>query len=462
MNKMSWKRLLSDRRFVPERDSSPAGLRSAFSKDRHQIVESAAFRRLADKTQVFPLDKSDFIRTRLTHSLEVASIGRSLAENVGESLIREKKDPEFGEKEKTALGEVLECAGLCHDIGNPPFGHFGEEVIRAWFKRHMTGIDHLLSELSMTLDTRHKKDLLLFDGNAQGFRLVTRLSSSGEEAGMNLTAAVLSAMLKYPTSSEDADDKNADASRKKAGYMASEQDVFNWVETETGALGRRTPMAFLLETADDIAYATADLEDAFKKGFLSYPILLEELSERNVPKRIIQRLKDHYDFSRIHADVNPEETAVRKWLTSIQGDLLAGATRNFLSSYDAIMAGRMKTDLLGNSAAGKLLNHLKSIAYDRAFTTTSIYRSEIAGSAVLNFLLDHMIPAAIRYDTNLPAELLDEKYLSLVSENFRSVYHRRAKNASAEEKAYLRILMALDSISGMTDSYARDLFQELA
>lgn len=279
---------------------------------------------------------------------------------------------------------------------------------------------------------------------------------------MNLTAAVMSSMLKYPTPSDEADTKSPDAGRRKAGYMASEQDVFDWVETETGAFGRRTPMACLLETADDIAYATADLEDAFKKGFLSYPILLEELSERNVPGRMIERLRDYYDFSRIHADVNPEETAVRRWLSSVRGDLLAGATRNFLSSYETIMSGRMKNDLLGNSAAGKLLGHLKAIAYDRAFTTTSIYRSEIAGNTVLSFLLDHMVPAAIRYDTDMPEELLDEKYMSLVSENFRSVYHRRAKGASEEEKAYLRILMALDSISGMTDSYARGLFQELS
>ena len=219
---MEWKRLLSSAR-VGNEDNTYDGrdLRSEFEKDYHRIIVSASFRRLQDKTQVFPLDRSDFIRTRLTHSLEVSSIGRSLAQNIGASIISEGLDPEFTETMRDEISAILQCAGLIHDIGNPPFGHFGEEAIREWFIKKLPTLEIGGAPAERFLTEQQRLDLLHFEGNAQGLRMVTRLDYPVQRFGMNLTFGLLSAVMKYPTSSLQMGSSASEACRRKMGYLSS-------------------------------------------------------------------------------------------------------------------------------------------------------------------------------------------------------------------------------------------------
>ena len=190
---MNWEQLLSTQRYRTGKIAKSNGksdLRSEFEKDYHRIIGSASFRRLQDKTQVFPLDKSDFIRTRLTHSLEVSSFAKSLGQNIGENILTYKKDPSFTVQMKEDICNVLQCAGLIHDIGNPPFGHFGEDAIREWFRDHLHTLEYHGRSLDEILTLQMREDLYHFEGNAQALRLVTRLHYLVDEYGMNLTYAL--------------------------------------------------------------------------------------------------------------------------------------------------------------------------------------------------------------------------------------------------------------------------------
>ena len=195
---MNWKQLLAAGR--PRSSASVSAsqndLRSEFEKDYHRIIGSASFRRLQDKTQVFPLDKSDFIRTRLTHSLEVSSFGKSLGQNIGEYILTYKKDEDFTPRFKEEISSILQCAGLIHDIGNPPFGHFGEYAIRDWFKRNLPVLTYKGNTLKEILTEQMQQDFYNFEGNAQALRLVTRLHYLVDEHGMNLTYGLLNTIVK--------------------------------------------------------------------------------------------------------------------------------------------------------------------------------------------------------------------------------------------------------------------------
>lgn len=189
---MEWSRLLSTKRERAGGNFAKAGdLRSEFEKDYHRIIGSASFRRLQDKTQVFPLDKSDFVRTRLTHSLEVSSLGKSLGQTIGENILEHRKNSGFTPQMKEDISHILECAGLIHDIGNPPFGHFGEIAIREWLERNLPKLTFCQKNVSEMFTAQMKQDFFHFEGNAQALRLVTRLHYLVDEHGMNLTYALL-------------------------------------------------------------------------------------------------------------------------------------------------------------------------------------------------------------------------------------------------------------------------------
>lgn len=458
---MNWRELLSEKR--PGR--TPSGrtgqdLRTEFEKDYHRIIVSASFRRLQDKTQVFPLDKSDFIRTRLTHSLEAASIGRSLGANIGSAILRDRLDPSFDAGMKADLSLVLECAGLVHDIGNPPFGHFGEDSIREWFRSNLPALRFRGRPAADLMTPQMKSDFCGFEGNAQGLRLVSKLDYPVHQDGLNLTFGLLGAVIKYPVSSVEADPASGCAARRKFGYFYSEKELFGAVEAETGAGGKRNPLAFILEAADDIAYATADIEDAFRKGFFDFPTFTHELRERGVPALWRARLSDLFDLARLSGAVRPEEAAIRSWLREMQDELVTAAANSFIAHYDALMEGRFGKELLSAKPAGTLLAALKSVAYDYAFTSMSIYKTEIAANRILTFLLDHLVPAALVFDEDRPG-LMEEKYLSLIPENYARVCRRASADADDAEVLYARIQMAADTVCGMTDSYAKDLYTEL-
>lgn len=231
---MEWTRLLSTKRQRQNRHKSQkygdADLRSEFEKDYHRIIGSASFRRLQDKTQVFPLDKSDFIRTRLTHSMEVSSLAKSLGQNIGESILVHKKDSSFTVQMKEDICNILQCAGLIHDIGNPPFGHYGEAAIREWFERNLPLLTYHGTSLEELLEPQMREDFYHFEGNAQALRLVSKLHFLVDENGMNLTYALLNTIIKYPRggtgtekrtdiSSADFQGKWMDRCGRKSGYF---------------------------------------------------------------------------------------------------------------------------------------------------------------------------------------------------------------------------------------------------
>ena len=224
---MNWKQLLSTNTKRARSRIKSSDIRSDFDKDYHRIISSPSFRRLQDKTQAFPLEENDFVRTRLTHSLEVSSFGKSLGQYLGKKIIEDKIDEDFGYEELEAICTILASASLIHDIGNPPFGHFGEDTIRVWFKENLTklSIKDLNGEekkLSDILNEQMIQDFTNFEGNAQAIRVVSKLHFIVDEYGMNLTYALLNTLIKYPVSSLNIDKNIGNIKDKKMGYFLSE------------------------------------------------------------------------------------------------------------------------------------------------------------------------------------------------------------------------------------------------
>ena len=465
---MNWNQLLSTKRNreYSSGNSHSADLRSEFEKDYHRIIGSASFRRLQDKTQVFPLDKSDFIRTRLTHSLEVSSFGKSLGQNIGEYILAYKKDEDFIPQYKEDICNILQCAGLLHDIGNPPFGHFGECVIRDWFKKNLGAIHFKGKSVESILSPQMKEDFYNFEGNAQAFRLITKLHYLVDENGMYLTYALLNTIVKYPVPSTKIDKTTGNIKDKKMGYYYADQKLYEAVAKATGTEGKRHPLTYILEAADDIAYKTADIEDAFVKGFISYHKLREELGmlqEKNPEDSFapLDKLERKYQSGIKRGVKNPEEYAVKNWIVQVQGFLISCATYGFTSNYEAIMEGTYKYDIFHGTYAEDLMHLLGDLAYREVFVTPDIYKMEVAESVILDFLMTKLVNAVIYYDTDVKLSEIDKRMLSFVSGNYKSAYHYQAEGKSEEEKLYLRLLLVTDYICGMTDSYAKRLYQEL-
>lgn len=471
---MNWEQLLSTKRSRGSSNKKKylknTDLRSEFEKDYHRIIGSASFRRLQDKTQVFPLDKSDFIRTRLTHSLEVSSFAKSLGQNIGENILLYKKDTGFTPRMKEDICSILQCAGLIHDIGNPPFGHFGELAIREWFERNLPVLKFHGKPIDQMLTERMREDLYHFEGNAQALRLVSKLHFLVDEHGMNLTYALLNTIVKYPVASDEIDPKSGNIKDKKLGYYLADAKIFREIQEATGTNGRRHPLTFILEAADDIAYKTADIEDAFIKGFISYQKLLEELTELQVmygksdantfnPARLLDEL---YLRGKDKHVEDPEEYAIKNWIVRVQGFLINCATYGFTSNYNEIMAGEYEHDLFYHTFAEKLMDMLGDLAFREVFTSDTIYRMEVAEATMIDYLMDRFVSAVIKYDDKEEKMgTLDIRMVSFISSNYKNAYHFQAQGKSDEERLYLRLLLVTDYICGMTDSYAKRLYQEL-
>ncbi len=464
--RMNWEQLLCPDRMRGKARRFSGDLRTEFEKDYHRIINSASFRRLQDKTQVFPLDKSDFIRTRLTHSLEVSSFGKSLGQNVSEKILREIKDESFKPEYKADVCDILQCAGLLHDIGNPPFGHFGEYCIRQWFRDNMDKMEFEGKPLGEWLTEQQKGDFYNFEGNTQALRLVSKLHVLVDDNGMNLTKGLLGTIIKYPVSSLEIDKKSGDIRTKKMGYYDAEAEMFHQLQKDLGTDGCRHPLTFLLEAADDIAYKTADIEDAYKKGCITFERLVAELRKRGPEKSeyykgMVDNLEKRRDRAEENGFSNPELNAVQNWVIYVQGKMIAAVTDNFALHYDEIMEGTMKTDLFAGTEAEAMMDSLGTIAFDYAFNTKPILKLEIAADAIFQFLLDNLVGAAIDYDTDNPQNDVQKKFMALVSDNYKWIYLVYAKGKSKAEKLYLRLLLVTDYICGMTDTFAKDLYQEL-
>ena len=482
---MNWKKLLCTERIRNFQKSTVSrDLRTEFEKDYHRIIGSASFRRLQDKTQVFPLDKSDYVRTRLTHSLEVSSFAKSLAQNVGEKIIQEKKDSDFTWKNKEDISNILQCAGLLHDIGNPPFGHFGETTIREWFKKNLNIIEYKGQKLEEYLDPQMVQDFYNFEGNAQALRLVTKLHFLVDENGMNLTKALLATIIKYPVSSLEINKKSGNIKHKKMGYYYADRNTFNNIQESLELKGNRHPLTYLLEAADDIAYKTADIEDSVEKGNISYYQLIKELEERCVKSillknpfleeedlqakilesqygRLISVLKHKYEKAIKNGYQKPEIYAVQNWVVSIQGSLIFAASDNFINHYDEIMNGTYKYDLFYGTDVRDLMDDLGNIAYQYSFISKPIFKLEIAAQTILEFLLNKFVEAIIYYDTEEKVSSVQERMIALISKDYMRIYKKESEGKSEKEKLYLRLMLITDYICGMTDSFAKDLYQEL-
>ncbi|MGI6070811.1 MAG: deoxyguanosinetriphosphate triphosphohydrolase [Blautia sp.] len=467
---MKWEELLSVKRAGSYQRGTKRGndLRSEFEKDYHRIIGSSAFRRLQDKTQVFPLDKSDFIRTRLTHSLEVSSFAKSLGQNIAQYLLQNEIDDTFTVQTKADICDILQCAGLIHDIGNPPFGHFGEEAIRDWFVRNLSQMKYKGRGITELLKDQMLQDLYHFEGNAQALRQVSKLHFLVNANGMNLTYGILGTIIKYPVSSLKIHPASGNIKEKKMGYYYAERDLFADIQKSTGTNGCRHPLTFILEAADDIAYRTADMEDAFKKGCISYDTLLRELrtwQERcggDVVKLDPVGMLEHQYQNAVERKVkNPQVYAVQNWVVRLQSSLIYCATYGFTSHYRQIMDGSYGCDLFKNTYGEWVMEALGDIAYRYAFTSRPILELEIAAGSILNFLMDRMVPAVLYYDTEVPMQMLEEKMVALISDNYKQTYLAYSRGKPEQERLYLRILLATDFISGMTDSYAKDIYQKL-
>lgn len=471
---MDWNQLLCEQRQRPRRNSngSDRDTRSEFQKDYHRIICSASFRRLQDKTQVFPLDNSDFVRTRLTHSLEVSSFAKSLGQMSFQYLIENRNDAGITTDIKEKCCSILECAGLLHDIGNPPFGHFGEQSIRNWFKQNLQALEYKGKEVSEYLNEQMKNDLYNFEGNAQAIRLLSKLHFLVDENGMNLTYALLNTLIKYPVSSCGMDKSSSDIRLHKMGYYLAEQDLFEQITRATGAGESRYPLTFLLEAADDIAYMTADIEDAVKKGIISYETLLNEIKsnedectsdeERDLYKEVfVLGLEKKYNQAKRKGVSNPELNAVQNWVIKVQGFLLQCATYGFTRNYSEIMDGNFTTDVLSVSYGNTISFVLSNIARKYVFCSDQILKTEIAAGNILDFLLGKFIPAAIHMEDKAVRTPMDERLISIISDNYRKIYDHYSKDEDEETRLYLRLLLVTDYVCGMTDSFAKRLYQEL-
>ena len=468
---MNWKNILCEDRIRQfSKSTSSRDLRTEFEKDYHRIISSAAFRRLQDKTQVFPLDKNDYVRTRLTHSLEVSSFARSLGQSVGQSIINNKLSKDFSYEQRESISDILECAGLIHDIGNPPFGHFGESAIQDWCKNNFVKLTFKEKKIDEILSDEQKNDFYHFEGNAQALRVVSKLHFLVDENGMNLTKALLSTIIKYPVNSTGIDKYSGNIRTKKMGYFDADKDIFENVDASVGSNGNRNPLTYLLEAADDIAYLTADIEDSLKKGMISLDTLILEINKRisesqnkeaaDFAGQCLEKLNKKYEKATDKNLSEPDVYAIENWMVIVQGQVLQLVTDCFVDNYESIMAGTFAKSLIEGSKAGLLMDILGDIAFKYTFTSKPIYKLEIAADTILNFLLDKFMKAILYYDTDEKLSVVDKKIISMISRDYMHIYHYYSEGKSESDRLYLRLLLVTDYICGMTDSFAKNLYQE--
>lgn len=469
---MEWEQILSTKRIYEDnRQKNDFQMYSEFEMDYHKIIGSPVFRRLQDKTQAFPLATDDFIRTRLTHSLEVSSIGKALGASIYKELRNQKVDLYFAKNSAKDITDILLCAGLIHDIGNPPFGHFGENAIRDWFKKNLGKLNYKDKKINQLFNEQMLNDLYNFEGNAQALRVLSKNTYLNNENGLNLTSAVLNTIIKYPIKSTEIGKSADDIKYKKMGYFYSENKLYKDIGNITGAKNVRHPLTFVLEAADDIAYMTSDIEDSIVKNILSYDLFLNCLiqygdnfllnEDKEIYKDLINYLKKSYTESLNYDESKPGLCAVQKWTSRVKNILIEYATKGFSHNYHEIMEGNFKNDLFYNSFAERFNNILSEITENYIFKDKEKIKIELSGTVIIQFLLDKFINASIYFDSDTENSLINKKTMEIFSKFYKGGYFYNSKNKNEIEKLYLRFLMVTDCISGMTDSYAKKLYKEL-
>lgn len=462
---MEWSKLLSESRRKPTtRKTTAFDLRTEFESDYGRIVFSPAIRRMHDKTQVFPLTDSDNIHSRLTHSLEVESVSQSIVTDLIEKGIFNDISNDKSLLFRN-LTKILASISLCHDIGNPPFGHFGEEIISRYFE------DYFESNVTLCLTEDQKKDFTKFNENAQGFRVLTKLQVLQDTNGLNLTAATLASFLKYPNlSSELSNDKFY---HKKLGVYQSEKDHIEFIREETGIGNKRHPLSFLMEAADSICYYAMDIEDGFNKKYYKYEDVINFFKEKgsksvrdyitNTDERIDSRVKD---------DRNKEQTKMVNLRISLIQHLVEKAVKTFITNYKPIMEGSYSeelifdvTDEINTDGENKysIAKALQKFTNEHIFSMREIQKLELTGETVIRGLLDHFVDSFLCYNCeDSKHKARAKKLFSLVSNSLKNiVIFETNMKEFCEWNNYYKLRLIVDYISGMTDGFALNLYQEL-
>jgi dGTPase len=425
---MDWDNLLSAARYEePVRPDIKQ--RSVYQRDGDRIIFSSAFRRLQDKTQVHPFATSDYVRKRLTHSLEVASVGRSLGYWLGACLSDEhphllKVHPSLAYD----LAQIVSNACLAHDIGNPPFGHAGEEAIGAWFKRHAN--EPILEQL----DSHERLDFERFEGDAQGFRLVIRLQNSVNEGGLRLTDATLGAFTKYPSTSVHAASDDTYIGCKKHGYFKEDLPQFAKAAGRMGLVQRsdtswcRHPLVFLVEAADDICYRIVDVEDGFKLGRLTF---------EEVEGCLVSMLSSGRSYKR-----EADDSSNVGWLRAAAiGSVIDAVQEAFLENQKQIIDGTFSSALVDCSRVSQSVRQAKQLVISRVFDWERTVVAEIAGSEMITVVLNRAMQAVAD-----PSPKANHLVLKMVP-------------GYDPGSSFLRRVHAVtDFVSGMTDTYLKSTF----
>lgn len=470
---LNWVDLLSDARMkAPPRDKAEVDgytdHRTSHERDFDRVVFCTPVRRLKDKTQVFPLDMHDGVRTRLTHSMEVSNLARSMGMAVcaGTSDISEVKDAVRN------VPALLASIALTHDLGNPPFGHQGEVAIRSWVEENEGAIK---AEAKSKFSRDLLKDFLLFEGNAQGFRILTRLQHQDHRSGLRLTASTLRAFMKYPWGSELV---RGESGPKKFGFFRSEKSIFDWSNEMTGMkVGDRHPLSYLMEVSDDIAYSVLDIEDAVKKELISPAELAAFINtdERYKDDKRVKQLLEQYVMDRnwLNGLRMPSDDAKKqvplsaKEIRDSQIDILrsyavglmvSDAVDKFRSLAADNSFSKLKKGIAENFESAKLVDALKEFAILRVYKHASVLRAELQGHRVIPELMTAFWRSVVRHHHGTQSKI-DEYVLSLMSPNYIRVY-RQSEDVELP-LWYRQVQLVCDQVCGMTDSYAVRMHADL-
>jgi len=473
---MDWKKLLSPRRIreLLGGEKSEPDSRSEFERDYGRAVFCTPVRRLQDKTQVFPLEEHDAVRTRLTHSLEVSSVARNIGREAGLWLATKGK---ISDNQVHDVETIAATCGLIHDLGNPPFGHSGESAIQGWFKSRLkseearSGGDHIFHGIETPDKGRYKtqlaQDFLNWDGNAQTLRLISKLQVLADDFGINLTCATFSAACKYIARSNELTDTVHQKS--KPGFFASEQDTVKKVATETGTSGIRNPITYLVEASDDIVYSTGDLEDGVRKKLLDWFFLREEIirlsKNDKLVKKAIKKAEEKVGFRASERPLRNDEVA-QAFRTYSIGAMKDAVTPIFRKRLKDIEAGKFHSELVKDEdyEAAAFVQACKTIGREHVYPSMSTLKLELMGRRVIQDLMDAFWEGASicggKDEPKVCQKGFEGKAFSLISSNYKKVFRTALAEGVLPER-YYRLQLVTDQVAGMTDSFAIKIHKSL-
>ncbi len=437
---MEWKQLISNKRFGQEhKHAERHDDRSEFKRDYDRLIFSSAFRRLQNKTQVFPLPGSIFVHNRLTHSLEVASVGMSIGNDISRRVIQ--KQPDLKDTLVEEIGTIVSAACLAHDLGNPPFGHSGEKAIQTFFSEG-PGL-----KIKSMVSSEFWDDITHFEGNANAFRILTHRFKGRRQGGFVMTYSMLASIVKYPFASSLA------GNHGKFGFFASEAESYRKIADELGiscksAPGEplkyaRHPLVYMVEAADDICYEIMDIEDSHKLKILSFAEtehLLLSFFDEDIQQKIRQRIIDE--------ELTDENEKVVYMRASVIGKLENECVAAFLAHEEEILAGTFEGSLIDHISERqkKAYKECEKISYSKIYQSKPVLDIELSGYQIMATLMKVFVEAAVN-----PSRFYSKQLLRRVSSQYD------IENENLEE----RIMAVLDYISGMTDIYALDIYQKI-